>query len=68
MTELELYKKMYSKVVYEADRILQDLPKALTNPDCGRDELFKFGERLKQALLDAEEIYMSAEDAEDEEA
>lgn len=62
MTELELYKKMYSKVVHEADQILQELPKALTNPDCGRDDLFKFGERLKQALLDAEEIYMSAED------
>ena len=67
MTELELYKKMYSKVVYEADQILQDLPKTLANPDCGRDDLFKFGERLKQALLDAEEIYMSAEDVEDEE-
>ena len=65
MTELELYRKMYATVVYEADLILQDLPKALADPNCGRDELLKFGGSLKQVLLDAEEIYMSAEDMED---
>ena len=65
MTELDLYKKLYSKVVYEADQILQQLPKALTDPNCGQKELYDFGKKLKQALLDAEEIYVSAEDVEE---
>ena len=67
MTELELYRKMYAKVVGEADGILQSLAGVLTKGDCGRKELIEFGERLKRALLDAEEIYMSAEDEADEE-
>ena len=66
MSELALYKRMYAKMVGEADGILQDLAVTLTKSDCGRKELMEFGERLKQALLDAEEIYISAEDAEDE--
>lgn len=65
MNELALYKKMYAAVVYQADSILQELADTLANPDCGWDELNEFGERLKQALLDAEEIYLSAEDEEE---
>ena len=61
MTELELYKKMYAKVVGEADDILQSLAEALTKGDCGRKELIEFGERLKQTLLDAEEMYLDAD-------
>lgn len=64
MTELELYKKLYAKVVGGADDILQSLPDALTKSDCGRTELMEFGERLKEVLLDAEEIYLSALDTE----
>ena len=67
MSELALYKRMYAKVVGEADGILQDLATVLTRGDCGRNELMAFGERLKQALLDAEEIYISAEDEEEPE-
>ena len=65
MDELELYKKMYATVVHQADNILQELAETLKDQDCGWKELNKFGEKLKQALLDAEEIYISAEDEEE---
>ena len=66
MTELELYKKMYAEVVGEADDILQLIPAALTKDDCGRKELEEFGEKLKQALLNAEELYASTEISEED--
>ena len=62
MSELELYKKMYAVLVGHADDILQELAGKLTDQDCGREALMDFGEKLKQALLEAEEIYMSAGD------
>lgn len=65
MDELELYKKMYATVVYQVDDVLQELSVTLADQDCGWKELNDFGERLKQALLDAEEIYISAEDEEE---
>ena len=59
MNEINLYRRMYATVVGQADEILQELAVTLTNPDCGRKELMEFGEKLKKALRDAEEIYIS---------
>lgn len=67
MTELDLYKKMYSTLVAQADQILQELASTLTSQNCGWKELNLFGTKLKQALLDAEEIYLYADDPEEEE-
>ena len=61
MSELELYKRMFAKVVGEVDNVLQSLPKLLIEGDCGRDVVMELGEKLKQALLDAEEMYMDAD-------
>ena len=66
MTELELNKKMYAEVVGEADDIIQLLPDALTKDGCGQKELMEFGEKLKQALLNMEELYTSTEICEED--
>ena len=66
MTELDLYKKMYAKVVYEVDQILQEITNVLVSQNCGWKELNDFYNKLRQVLLDAEEIYVSAEDEEED--
>ena len=66
MTELELYKKMYSKVVGDSDQLLQEITKVLVSQNCGWKELNDFRGKLQQVLLDAEEIYVSAEDVEED--
>ena len=62
MTELDLYKRLYSKVVGDTDKILQEITEVLVSQNCGWKELNDFYNKLRQALLDAEEIYMDAED------
>jgi len=52
---------MYAKVVGEADCILQELAAVLARGGCGRDDLMFVGKKLKQALLDAEEMYLDAD-------
>ena len=60
IVELTLFKMMYAKLTGQVDDILQELAEVLSQPDCGRAELEAFGEKVKQALLDAEEAYVSA--------
>ena len=60
MSELELYKRMFVMVVGEVDGVLKSLSGLLIEGDCDREVMMEIGETLKQALLDAEEMYMNA--------
>ena len=61
MSELELYKKMYAKVFSETDSTLALVVGALESGDCTREKLTEVAGKLKQALLDAEDMYLNAE-------
>ena len=64
MSELELYKKMYATVVGGVDGALQQIAGILAGESCDREDLAAIGTRLRQVLLAAEELYLSAEDEE----
>ena len=67
MDELGLYKKMYATVVGQVDDVLQKIGEALVSGDYGREKLIEVGEKLKAALLEAEEMYLDAGEDEEEE-
>ena len=58
------YQKLYSYLVGEIDKALQEIAGYAMNPSAGRDELFAVGNKLKNALLVAEDMYL--DDAENE--
>lgn len=53
------YQKMYAYLVGKTDETLQDIANALLRDNCGREELRSIGEKLKAALLAAEEMYVA---------
>lgn len=55
------YKKLYAYLVGQVDDTLQLIAEDLTAQACGWHELYAVGEKLKTALLTAEEMYLDAE-------
>ncbi len=59
---LELYKKMYATLVGRVDQSISDLLNIAIQGPCGRDQVLKAAEELRQAL--AEDMYLDGtEDA-----
>ena len=58
------YQKLYSYLVGEIDDALREIAGYAMTPSAGRDELFIIGNKLKNALLFAEDMYLN--DTEDE--
>ena len=58
------YKKLYSYLVGQVDDVLQLICYDLLKGQHGREELDEIGEKLRAALLTAEEMYL--DDTEDE--
>ena len=56
------YKKLYTYLVGEVDDTLQRIAGDLVGGNPGWNELNAVGERLKSALLTAEEMYLEAEE------
>lgn len=63
----ELHEKMYAYLVGEVDDALEMIANNLVDGECGRDELIAVGHKLKNALLGAEEMYLEAEETEENE-
>lgn len=57
-----IYKKMYALLVGEVDETLQMIGNAVVFGNCGREKVEEIGNKLKVALLAAEELYISAEE------
>lgn len=58
----ELYKKMYATVVGEVDETIQLIAKAILDHEYGFEMMSEIGQKLKKALLDAEDMYLDAEE------
>lgn len=58
------YQKLYAYLVGQVDEAIQMVGNALFHGKHGYDELFAVGDRLKTALITAEEMYL--DDTEDE--
>ena len=54
------YQKLYSYLVGQIDETLQEIAGYAMNSSAGRDELFVVGNKLKKALLFAEDMYLDA--------
>ncbi len=59
------YQKLYFYLVGQIDETLQEIAGYATSPTARCTELFVIGEKLKNALLSAEDIYLN--EAEDDE-
>ncbi len=53
------YEKLYAYLVGQVDDSLQRIAAMLMAEECGRAELVEIGEKLRAALLTAEEMYIS---------
>ena len=58
----ELYKKMYATVVGEVDDTLQIICAAITNQEYTLEKMNEIGEKLRNALLTAEDMYLDADE------
>ena len=58
----ELYEKMYATVVGEVDDTLQIICQAIVDQECTLEKLNEVGEKLRNALLTAEDMYLTAEE------
>ena len=63
---MEIYKKLYAYLVGEIDDTIQIICHNLLTGQLGREELIAIGEKLRDALLTAEERYLDATEDEDE--
>lgn len=52
------YKKLYAYLVGQIDDTLQMIAGDLVAGNTGREELYAVGEKLKNALLTAEDMYL----------
>ena len=52
------YQKLYAYLVGQVDNTLQEIAKDLINGNTGWDAMYAVGERLRNALLTAEEMYL----------
>ena len=62
---LELYKKMYATLMARVSEVLTDLINAILLEDCNKTKLLKIAQNLQQILQDVEEMYIEAEDLEE---
>lgn len=58
----ELYQKMYAAVVGEVDDTLQIICQAVADREYTVEKLNEIGEKLRNALLKAEDMYLDAEE------
>lgn len=58
----ELYKKMYATVVGEVDDTLQIICVAITKQEYTFEKMNEIGEKLRNALLTAEDMYLDADE------
>ena len=58
-----IYQKLYSYLVGQVDNTLQMIAGHLTDGVAGRDALIAVGEKLKNALLTAEDMYLNETEA-----
>ena len=56
------YQKLYAFLVGEVDDVLQQIADHLIQQTCGWQEMNEIGNRLKNALLEAEERYLGEEE------
>ena len=63
---LQLYKKMYATLVGLVDEAITDLVNIALLENCDKDKVVKVAQNLQRALQDVEEMYLDAEDVEDE--
>lgn len=56
------YQQLYAYLVGQIDETLQEIAGDLVSGDAGWKELNAVGEKLKKALLTAEEMYLDAEE------
>ena len=59
---LELYKQMYATLAGRVDTSISDLAKIAMLGPCDREHVLKIAEDLRQALLEAEDMYLDAEE------
>ena len=59
---LELYKKMYATLVGRVDTSISDLVNAAMLGPCDRERVLKIAEDLRRALLEAEDMFLEAEE------
>lgn len=57
-----IYKKMYAQLVGQVDETLQIIGNAVVFVNCDREMVKEIGNRLKDALLAAEELYVAEEE------
>ena len=60
----DLYKKLYTYLVGQVDDALQFIAGELVGGDCDNSALLTVGNRLKDALLTAEDMYLDEADDE----
>lgn len=61
---LELYKKMYATLVGRVDPSINDLINIAIQGPCGREQVLKAAEELRQALMEAEDMYLDGTEEE----
>jgi len=52
---------MYASVVSNVDDTIAYIAKLLSKEKCGKEELVEVGKRLKEALLEAEDMYIESD-------
>ena len=61
---LELYKKMYAALVVRIDRSIRSLLSIAIQEPCSREQILNAAEELRQALAEAEDMYLDGTEAE----
>ena len=56
------YQKLYAFLVGRVDDVLQEIADDLVRQKCGWNEMNEIGNKLKDALLTAEEMYLESEE------
>lgn len=59
---LELYKKMYATLAGRIDTSIDGLVNIAMVGPCDREHVLKIAEDLRRALLEAEDMYLDAEE------
>lgn len=58
----ETIKKMYATLAGRVDTAISDLANTALLGPCDKEHVLKIAENLRQALLEAEEMYLDAEE------
>ena len=60
---LELYKKMYATLLGRVDAAIGELADIALLESCDRQRVLAVAEKLRQTLLEVEDMYLDAEEA-----